>query len=135
MQHPQRPSDVRLGPVLPLVVAMLAVVGLGACASPPPTSANEIATARFAIRDARANGAETYAAAELQQAIALLEQARDLPVPEAERLAERATAHAQLATVIAARDGARRRLAEAQRISREAQALQERTTDAVEPGR
>ena len=86
----------------------------------------------FAIRDARANGAETYALETLQKAEALVQQAREVGGSDGERLAERATAYAQLAATVSARDTARQQLADAQKIEREAGALRERTTDAVE---
>jgi hypothetical protein len=116
-----------------LAVCLGILVSLGGCASRSKISAsNEIATAMFAIRDARANGAETFALDTLNQAEALLDQARSLKGAEAERLAEKALVHAQLANVVSQRESARRRLAEAQRIEREAEALRQRTTSAVE---
>jgi len=106
---------------------------LGACATRSKISAsNEIATAQFAIRDARANGAETYSLERLNQAEALVEQARETSGAEAERLAEKALVHAQLAAAIAEREGARKQLAAAQKMESEAGALRERTTQAVE---
>lgn len=118
-----------LGPAVLLVV----VLASGGCASRTKISAsNEIATAMFAIRDARASGAETYALETLEAAEALVEQAREIGGVEGERLAERATAYAQLAATTAARESARQQLADAQKMEREAGALRERTTDAVE---
>ncbi|MBW2423254.1 MAG: DUF4398 domain-containing protein [Deltaproteobacteria bacterium] len=114
-------------------VLVAAVAASGGCATRSKISAsNEIATAMFAIRDARANGAETYALETLQKAEALVQQAREVGGSDGERLAERATAYAQLAATVSARDTARQQLADAQKIEREAGALRERTTDAVE---
>jgi len=117
-----------------LMAACLGVlIALAGCATRSKVSAsNEIATAMFAIRDARANGAETYALESLNQAEALVVEARSLSGAEAERLAELALGRAQLANVMAQREGARRRLIEAQKMEREAGALRERTTRAVE---
>lgn len=114
-----------------LALSLLGLSGCGASRSQVSAS-NEIATAMFAIRDAKASGAETYAMPELQRAEALVEQARKLDGEEAERLAEEALAHAQLAAVTASRESARHKLVEAQKMNREAGALKERTTEAVE---
>lgn len=115
------------------LVLLLSLVLLAGCASRARISAsNEIATAMFAIRDARASGAETYALPVLQQAEQLVAEARESSGAAAERLAERALANALLANTIAQRESARKQLAEAQRIDREAEALKERTTQAVE---
>lgn len=106
---------------------------LGACATRSKiTASNEIATAEFAIRDARANGAETYSLERLGQAEALLEQAREVSGAEAERLAEKALVNAQLAAAVAEREGAKKQLAASQKMESEAGALRERTTEAVE---
>jgi hypothetical protein len=126
--RPPRRSRFALGIVIFLSLSMLA-----GCASRARISAsNEIATAMFAIRDARASGAETYSLPVLEQAEALVEEARETSGAEAERLAERALANALLANTIAQRESARKQLADAQSIDREAGALKERTTQAVE---
>ncbi len=109
------------------------MVPLGACATRSKVSAsNEIATAMFAIRDARANGAETYSLERLRQAEALVDEARQASGAEAERLAEKALVHAQLAAAVAEREGARKQLSASRKMEREAGALRERTTRAVE---
>jgi hypothetical protein len=111
----------------------MALVTLSGCATRAKVSAsNEIATAQFAIRDARASGADTYALETLQKAEALVGEALDEDAAKAERLAEKATAHAQLAATIAQRESARKQLMDAQRMEREADALRQRTTRAVE---
>jgi hypothetical protein len=119
-----------------IVAAILMSFGIlisGGCASRAKISAsNEIAMAMFAIRDARANGAETYALAILQKSEMLVEEAKQASGADAERIAERALVHAQLANSIAQRESARKQLADAQSIDREAGALKERTTQAVE---
>jgi len=115
------------------VILLVGLLLLGGCASRARISAsNEIATAMFAIRDARASGAETYALPVLQQAESLVVEARESSGADAERLAERALANALLANTIAQRESARKQLADAQRMDREAEALKERTTQAVE---
>ena len=129
----------------PLVLALAASLMLGACATRSSVEAqNEIATAMFAIRDARVNGAEVYALAaklhgaevyaaeELGQAEKLLGSAQTASGTEAERLAEESTVHAQLAAAIAARESARTQKQGAKQLEREAGALRKRTTDAVE---
>ncbi len=126
-------NSFRTGRFACTIVLLLATVLLGACATRSKVSAsNEIATAKFAIRDARANGAETYSLERLNRAEALVEQARETSGAEAERLAERALVHAQLAAAVAEREGARKQLAEVQKMESEAGALRERTTQAVE---
>ena len=116
-----------------MVILLGVLVALGGCATRSKISAsNEIATAKFAIRDARANGAETYALDTLNQAEALVDEAGKLKGAEAERLAEKALVHAQLANVVSQREGARKKLADTQRMEREAGALRQRTTRAVE---
>ena len=121
---------VHLAGILAVLVTLVAFSG---CASRAKISAsNEIATARFAIRDARASGAETYSLETLQQAEALIDAARNLGGAESQRLAEKAVAHAQLAATIAQRESARKLLMDAQRMEQEADALRERTTRAVE---
>ena len=117
----------------PLVLALAASLMLGACATRSSVEAqNEIATAMFAIRDARVNGAEVYAAEELGQAEKLLGSAQTASGTEAERLAEESTVHAQLAAAIAARESARTQKQGAKQLEREAGALRKRTTEAVE---
>jgi hypothetical protein len=112
---------------------LMALVMVSGCATRAKVSAsNEIATAKFAIRDARASGADTYSLETLQQAEALVEAAQNLGGAEAERLAEKAVAHAQLAATIAQRESARKQLMDAQRMEQEAGALRQRTTQAVE---
>ena len=116
-----------------LVICLGVLVAVAGCATRSKVSAsNEIATAMFAIRDARANGAETYALEALNDAEALVMEAKNLSGAEAERLAEIALARAQLANVTAQRESARKQLAEAQRMESEAGALRQRTTRAVE---
>ncbi len=119
-----------------ILIALIALVGLLAsagCATRSKVSAsNEIATAKFAIRDARASGAETHALAVLQSAEALVEEASKASGAEAERIAEKALVHAQLANTIAQRESARKQLLDAQEMDLEAGALRERTTQAVE---
>jgi hypothetical protein len=116
--------------IIVVVVGLLAIVG---CATRSKISAsNEIATARYAIRDARASGAETYALNVLQQAEMLVGQAEEASGAEAERIAEQALVRAQLANTIAQRESARKQLLDAQRMDREAGALKDRTTRAVE---
>jgi len=113
-----------------LGVALLVFSG---CATHSKVSAsNEIATAQFAIRDARANGAETYAFESLQKADSFLAEAQNLSGQEAERMAEKAVAYTQLANTVAQREGARKQLRDAQRMDQEAEALRVRTTTAVE---
>jgi hypothetical protein len=116
--------------MLSVLVALLIASG---CASRAKISAsNEIATAQFAIRDARTSGAETYALETLQRAEALVGEARNESGAKAERLAEKAIAHAQLAAAISQRESSRKQLMDAQRMEREAGALRQRTTQAVE---
>ncbi len=124
---------LRSRPIVGAVVVLGTLLVLGGCATRSKVSAsNEMATAMFAIRDARANGAETYSLETLGYAEQLLAEARETSGAEAERLAELALAQAQLANVVALREGARKKLTEAQRMEREAAALRERTTSAVE---
>ena len=96
------------------------------------SASNEIATAQFAIRDARANGAEMQAPEPLQRADALLAEAQKLDGAEAERMAEKAVAYAQLAATVAQREVARKQLRDVQYMEQEAEALRVRTTNAVE---
>jgi len=126
-------NSLRTGRFACTIVLLVSMVPLGACATRSKVSAsNEIATAMFAIRDARANGAETYSLERLRQAEALVDEARQTSGAEAERLAEKALVHAQLAAAIAEREGARKQLSASQNMEREAGALRERTTQAVE---
>lgn len=123
----------RLAKSLVLLILLLSAFAQGGCASRARISAsNEIAMAMFAIRDARANGAETYALPILQKSERLVAEARQKSGAEAERIAEIALANAQLANTIAQRESARKQLLDAQSIDREAGALKERTTRAVE---
>jgi hypothetical protein len=116
-----------------LAICLGVLVAVSGCATRSKVSAsNEIATAMFAIRDARANGAETYALEALNEAEALDMEATNLRGAKAERLAEIALVRAQLANVTAQRESARKQLAEAQRMESEAGALRKRTTRAVE---
>jgi Domain of unknown function (DUF4398) len=113
-----------------LLVALMTVSG---CATRSKISAsNEIATAQFAIRDARASGAETHASESLQKADAYLSQAQKLSGQEAERMAQKAVAYAQLASTVAQRETARKQLRDALHMEQEAEALRVRTTNAVE---
>ena len=122
-------NSLRTGRFACTIVLLVSMVPLGACATRSKVSAsNEIATAMFA----RANGAETYSLERLRQAEALVDEARQTSGAEAERLAEKALVHAQLAAAIAEREGARKQLAASQNMEREAGALRERTTQAVE---
>ena len=126
-------TSFRTGRRICTIVLLAAMLTLGACATRSKiTASNEIATAEFAIRDARANGAETYSLERLGQAEALLEQAREASGAEAERLAEKALVNAQLAAAVAEREGAKKQLAASQKMESEAGALRERTTEAVE---
>jgi len=125
-------TSFRTGRRICTIVLLAAMLILGACATRSKiTASNEIATAQFAIRDARANGAETYSLERLGQAEALLEQAREASGAEAERLAEKLV-NAQLAAAVAEREGAKKQLAASQKMESEAGALRERTTEAVE---
>ena len=96
------------------------------------TAKNEIATARYAIRDAENNGAAQHAPAELAAAREKLEDAKRATPDVAVRLAAEATVDARLGSAIAARDNAIAQLAEAERVEREAAALRSKTTDAVQ---
>jgi len=126
-------TSFRTGRRICTIVLLAAMLTLGACATRSKiTASNEIATAEFAIRDARANGAETYSLERLGQAEALLEEARQASGAEAERLAEKALVNAQLAAAVAEREGAKKQLAASQKMESEAGALRERTTEAVE---
>ena len=126
-------TSFRIGRSACAIVLLAAMMTLGACATRSKiTASNEIATARFAIRDARANGAETYSLERLTLAEALLEEARQTSGAEAERLAEKALVNAQLAAAVAEREGAKKQLAATQKMEAEAGALRDRTTQAVE---
>ena len=127
--------DLRRRPsrIVVAVIALAALLVIGGCATRSKVSAsNEIATARFAIRDARASGAETHALGVLQAAEAFVEEANQASGAEAERIAEKALVHAQLANTIAQLESARKQLRDAQKMDREAGALRERTTQAVQ---
>lgn len=124
------PGAHRIMRIVVVVVGLLAIAG---CATRSKVSAsNEIATAMFAIRDARASGAETHALDVLQQAERLVVKAQQTSGAEAERIAEKALVHAQLANTIAQRESARKQLRDARSMDREAGALRKRTTRAVE---
>ena len=98
-------TSFRTGRFACTIALLLAMVPLGACATRSKISAsNEIATAQFAIRDARENGAETYSLEKLNQAEALVEEAQQTSGADAERLAEKALVHAQLAAAVAERE-------------------------------
>jgi hypothetical protein len=126
-------TSFRAGRFACTIGLLVAMISLGACATRSTVSAsNEIATAQFAIRDARANGAETYSLERLEQAEKLLVRAQQTTGAEAERFAEKALVNAQLAAAVAEREGARKQLAASQKMEREAGALRERTTQAVE---
>ena len=126
-------TSLRIGRRACAIVLLAAMLTLGACATRSKiTASNEIATAQFAIRDARANGAETYSLERLSRAEALVEEARQASGAEAERLAEKALVNAQLAAAVAEREGAKKQLAATQKMESEAGALRERTTEAVE---
>jgi hypothetical protein len=120
-------------PVNAGVVLVIAATAAGGCATRSKISAsNEIATAQFAIRDARASGAGTYAVGVLDESEALVKEAERAGGEEAERLAEKALVRARLASAVAARESARQRLADAQRMKRDSDDLRKRTTRAVE---
>jgi hypothetical protein len=121
---------------IPLALVLLVALATSACATRGSVSAsNEIATARYAIRDAESQGGELYAAKELESARTKLAEAQRATPDVAVRRAEQALVDAQLASAIAARDGARAQLAEAQRVQREAERLRSETTEAVESRR
>jgi hypothetical protein len=124
----RRPSRITV-----VIVSLVGLLMMGGCATRAKVSAsNEIAMAKFAIRDARASGAETHALGVLQAAEAFVAEASESSGADAERIAEKALVHAQLANTIAQRESARKQLLDAQKIDREAGALRERTTQAVE---
>jgi hypothetical protein len=124
----RRPSRITV-----VIVSLVGLLMMGGCATRAKVSAsNEIAIAKFAIRDARASGAETHALGVLQAAEGFVAEASESSGAEAERIAEKALVHAQLANTIAQRESARKQLLDAQKIDREAGALRERTTQAVE---
>jgi len=128
--HPTRRFIRSAGLIVALTVSLLALSG---CATSSKISAsNEIATARFAIRDARASGAESHAFETLQKADALLAEAEGLKGEEAERKAEKAIAYAQLSATVARRESALEQLRGAMHMDLEAEALRVRTTEAVE---
>ncbi len=128
--HPTRRFIRSAGLIVGLAVSLLALSG---CATSSKISAsNEIATARFAIRDARASGAESHAFETLQKADALLAEAEGLKGEEAERKAEKAIAYAQLSATVARRESALEQLRDATHMDLEAEALRVRTTEAVE---
>jgi hypothetical protein len=116
-----------------LGLIVFASLAASACAGPMTVaSTNQIATARYAIREAESRQAGIYAKAELETAVAELEQARQATPDVGLRLAEQATVSAQLASAISAREGARAQLAEARRVQRESRETRIETTEAVE---
>jgi hypothetical protein len=116
-----------------LVLTVLLSLAASACASRTTVaSKNQIATARYAIREAESSQAGIYAEAELATARAKLEEARDATPDVGLRLAEEATVNAQLASAISAREAARAQLAEARRVQRKSGTLRVETTEAVE---
>lgn len=132
---PRKPSRIELFPssIAVLGALLVSLIAFSGCATRAKVSAsNEIATAQFAIRDARASGAESHAADTLQKADALLAEAKTLDGYDAERAAEKAVAYAQLAATIAQRESARKQLRDALQMDVEAEALRVRTTNAVE---
>ena len=121
---------------IPLVLVLLVALAAGACATRGSVSAsNEIATARYAIRDAESQGGDIYAPKEIESARTKLAEAQRATPDVAVRKAEQALVDAQLATAIATRDSARAQLVEAQRVQREAETLRSETTEAVESRR
>lgn len=104
-----------------------------ACASPTRVTAeNQIATARYAIREASAQDAGSFAPKELADALAKFEQAKKTTPDVGIRLAEEATVLARLASAVARRESARAQLAEASRVQRTSETLRTETSDAVE---
>ncbi len=117
------------------LLGLTALVSLAAsgCAGPMTVaSTNQIATARYAIREAESSQADIYAKAELGTARTKLEEAKHATPDIGVRLAEQATVNAQLASAIASREAARAQLAEARRVQRESGELRIETTEAVE---
>ena len=116
-----------------LVLTALTSLAANACAGPMTVaSKNQIATARYAIREAESNQAGIYAQAELETARAKLEEAKRAEPDDGVRLAEAATVNAQLASATAARETARAQLAEAKRVQRKSGTLRIEATEAVE---
>ena len=104
-----------------------------ACASPTRVIAeNQIATARYAIREAVAKDAGSYAPEELQMAVTKFEAARNASPDAGIRLAQQATVMARLASAVAVRESARAQLAKAVRVQRQSEKLRTETIEAVE---
>jgi hypothetical protein len=120
-----------------VVLAGLVVLSGGGCAtSAEVTGHSAIATARFAIQTAENKQAERYAPEQLADAYKKLELAEarvgdGLP-NAATRLADRATADAQLASAMADRAQAADQLAGAKKVKKDASKLREETTQAAE---
>lgn len=117
-----------------LLASLLLLVPITfACAGPTRVTAeNQIATARYAIRDAVSKDANLYAPEELQRAMAEYEQAKSQTAGEGIRLAQRATVLARLASAMAVRESARSQLAEAMRVESRSETLRSETIEAVE---
>ena len=116
-----------------LVLTVLTSLAASACAGPMTVaSKNQIATARYAIREAESSQAGIYAEAELGIARAKLKEAKHATPDVGLRLAEAATVNAQLASAIAVREAARAQLTEAKRVQRKSGTLRVETTEAVE---
>ena len=125
--QPTDPTRALLG------LTVLVSLAASACAGPMTVaSKNQIATARYAIREAESSQADIYAKAELETARTNLEEARHATPDIGLRLAEQATVNAQLASAVASREAARAQLAEARRVQRESGELRIETTEAVE---
>jgi hypothetical protein len=116
-----------------LAILMLLTPILTACAGPARVQAgNQIATARYAIREAIDKDAGSYAPQELQAAVAKFEEAQSAKADAGIRLAEQATVLARLASAVAVRDSAVAQLAEAVRVQRQSETLRSETIQAVE---
>jgi hypothetical protein len=120
------PGAIGLG----LAISMLLAT---ACAGPTRVTAeNQIATARYAIREASAKDAGSFAPTELEVAMAKFEEAKKATSGEGIRLAEEATVLARLASAVAERESARAQLEEAVRVQARSEQLRSETTEAVE---
>jgi hypothetical protein len=116
-----------------LAILMLLAPIATACAGPTRVQAeNQIATARYAIREAIDKDAGSYAPEELQVAVAKFEEARSAKAATGIRLAEQATVLARLASAVAVRESAVAQLAEAVRVQRQSETLRSETIQAVE---
>jgi hypothetical protein len=115
-----------------IAAALLAPIAI-ACASPAKvTAANQIATARYAIREAVAKDANLYAPDELQVARAKFDESQSATPDVGVRLAQQATVLARLASAVAARESAQAQLAEAVRVQSQSETLRVETIEAVE---